>query len=141
MIRRPPRSTLFPYTTLFRSLGMEILVCVRRVPQVGGKIVVTADGQDVDTRMSGFAMSPHEECAVEEAIQITERLGGGVSVLTLGPPDAAEQLREALAPGPGRAALLEPHGPEAGPIAAADESVAEARRPGRGRPGARLRTP
>ena len=43
---------------------MEILVCVKRVPQVGGKIVVTADGQDVDTRMSGFAMSPHEECAV-----------------------------------------------------------------------------
>src|SRR5215469_12117128 len=69
---------------------MEILVCVKRVPQVGGKIVVTADGQDVDTRMAGLAMSPHEECAVEEAIQITERLGGAVSVLTLGPPDAAD---------------------------------------------------
>ena len=81
--------------------GMEILVCVKRVPQVGGKIVVTADGQDVDTRMSGFAISPHEECAVEEAIQITERLGGGVSVLTLGPPEAAEQLRDALALGAG----------------------------------------
>ena len=86
---------------------MEILVCVKRVPQVGGKIVVTADGQDVDTRMSGFAMSPHEECAVEEAIQITERFGGGVSVLTLGPPDAAEQLREALALGAGRGVLLD----------------------------------
>jgi electron transfer flavoprotein beta subunit len=107
---------------------MEILVCVKRVPQVGGKIVVTADGQDVDTRMSGFAMSPHEECAVEEAIQITERLGGGVSVLTLGPPDAAEQLREALALGAGRAVLLETDGREWGPIATAGEIVAEARR-------------
>src|SRR5215468_2364846 len=107
---------------------MEILVCVKRVPQVGGKIVVTADGQDVDTRMSGFAMSPHEECAVEEAIQITERLGGGVSVLTLGPPDAAEQLREALALGAGRAVLLETDGREWGPMATADEIVAEARR-------------
>ena len=55
---------------------MDILVCVKRVPMVGGKVVVTADGQDVDTRMSGFTVSPHEECAVEEAVQITERAGG-----------------------------------------------------------------
>src|SRR5438046_8940424 len=86
---------------------MEVLVCVKRVPMVGGKIVVTGDGQDVDTRMAGFAMSPHEECAVEEAIQITERLGGGVPVRTLGPPEAAEQLRAALALGAGRPRLLE----------------------------------
>jgi electron transfer flavoprotein beta subunit len=107
---------------------LEILVCVKRVPQVGGKIVVTGDGQDVDTRMSGFAMSPHEECAVEEAVQITERLGGTASVLTLGPPDAAEQLRDALALGAGRAVLLETDGREWGPIATADAIVAEARR-------------
>ena len=55
---------------------MEILVCVKRVPMVGGKIVVTADGQDVDTRMSGFTVSPHEECAVEEAVRLVERHGG-----------------------------------------------------------------
>ena len=58
--------------------AVEIAVCVKRVPQVGGRIVVTPDGRDVDTRMSGFAISPHEECAVEEAVQITERLGGSV---------------------------------------------------------------
>jgi electron transfer flavoprotein beta subunit len=107
---------------------MEILVCVKRVPQVGGKIVVTGDGQDVDTRMSGFAMSPHEECAVEEAIQITERLGGTVSVLTLGPPEAAEQLRDSLALGATRAVLLETDGREWGPMATAGAIVAEARR-------------
>ena len=44
---------------------MEILVCVKRVPTVGGKIAVTPDGQEVDTRASGFSISPHEECAVE----------------------------------------------------------------------------
>ena len=54
---------------------MEILVCVKRVPTVGGKIAVTPDGQEVDTRASGFSISPHEECAVEEAVQITERDG------------------------------------------------------------------
>jgi electron transfer flavoprotein beta subunit len=95
---------------------------------VGGKIVVTGDGQDVDTRMSGFAMSPHEECAVEEAIQITERLGGGVSVLALGPPEAAEQLRDALALGAGRAVLLETDGREWGPTATAGAIVDEVRR-------------
>ncbi len=72
---------------------MQIGVCVKRVPMVGGKIVLTPDGQDVDTRMSGFTVSPHEECAVEEAVQITERQGGTVTVLTLGPPEAADQLR------------------------------------------------
>jgi electron transfer flavoprotein beta subunit len=107
---------------------MDILVCVKRVPQVGGKIVVTGDGQNIDTRMSGFAMSPHEECAVEEAIQLTERLGGSVSVLTLGPPDAAEQLRDALALGAGRAVLLATDGREWGPIATAAAIVAEASR-------------
>lgn len=107
---------------------MEIGVCVKRVPQVGGRIVVTADGQDVDTRMSGFAMSPHEECAVEEAVQLTERHGGTVSVLTLGPPEAAGQLRDALALGAHRAVLLETDGRDWGPIGTAAAIVAEARR-------------
>jgi len=96
---------------------MDILVCVKRVPMVGGKVVVTADGQDVDTRMSGFTVSPHEECAVEEAVQITERSGGSVTVLTLGPPEAADQLREMLALGAHRGVLLETDGREWGPVA------------------------
>jgi len=106
---------------------MEILVCVKRVPMVGGKIVVTADGQDVDTRMSGFTVSPHEECAVEEAVRLVERHGGNVTVLTLGPPAAADQLRDMLALGASRAVLLETDGREWGPIATADAIVAAAR--------------
>jgi len=107
---------------------MEIGVCVKRVPMVGGKIVLTPGAQEVDTRMSGFTISPHEECAVEEAVQITERLGGTVSVITLGPPAAADQLRDALALGAKRAVLLETDGAEWGPIATAAAIVAEARR-------------
>jgi len=98
---------------------MDILVCVKRVPMVGGKVVVTADGQDVDTRMSGFTVSPHEECAVEEAVRITERSGGSVTVLTLGPPEAADQVREMLALGAHRGVLLETDGREWGPVATA----------------------
>jgi electron transfer flavoprotein beta subunit len=114
---------------------MEIGVCVKRVPVVGGKIVVTSDGQEVDTRMSGFATSPHEECAVEEAIQITERLGGSVSVLTLGPAAAADQLRDALALGAHRAVLLETDGREWGPVATAAAIAAHARRKAESGPG------
>ena len=55
---------------------MDILVCVKRVPTVGGKIAVTPDGQEVDTRASGFSISPHEECAVEEAVRIVGKVDG-----------------------------------------------------------------
>jgi electron transfer flavoprotein beta subunit len=106
---------------------MDILVCVKRVPMVGGRIAVTPDGQDVDTRMSGFTVSPHEECAVEEAVQITERLGGTVTVLALGPAEAVQQLRDMLALGAGRALLLETDGREWGPIATA-AAIADAAR-------------
>ena len=51
---------------------MNILVCVKRVPATGGRIVLTADGRDIDTRFLGFTVSPHEECAVEEAVRIVE---------------------------------------------------------------------
>ena len=98
---------------------MDILVCVKRVPMVGGKVVLTADGADVDTQWSGFTVSPHEECAVEEAVRITEREGGSVTVLTLGPPAAVEQLRDMLAVGAHRGVLLETDGSEWGPMATA----------------------
>jgi len=99
---------------------MEILVCVKRVPTVGGAITLTADGRSVDTRMSGFTISPHEECAVEEAVRLVERFGGSVTVVTLGPVAAEEQLRACLALGASAAILLElVPGVEAGPVATA----------------------
>ncbi|MDH3301576.1 MAG: electron transfer flavoprotein subunit beta/FixA family protein [Acidimicrobiia bacterium] len=78
---------------------MRILACVKRVPAPGARINVTADGQSVETAHLGFTTSPHEECAVEEAVQITERMGGEVTVLTVGPPEAEEQLRYAASVG------------------------------------------
>ena len=108
-----------------------MLVCVKRVPMVGGRIMLTEDGQEVDTRMSGFTVSPHEECAVEEAVQITERVGGTVTVLTLGPPEADGQLRDMLALGAGRAMLLETGRSEWGPQSTAAAIAAAARATGR----------
>ena len=78
---------------------MEVLVCVKRVPATGGRIVLTADGQEIDTKFLGFTVSPHEECAAEEAVRIVEAQGGSSTVLTLGPAEAEEQLRDAMAIG------------------------------------------
>ncbi len=109
---------------------MEILVCVKRVPTVGGAITLTADRRAVDTKASGFTISPHEECAVEEAVRLAERFGGSVTVVTLGPAAAEEQLRACLALGASAAVLIETEpGVEVGPIAtaAALHAVAAAR--------------
>ena len=85
---------------------MRILVCVKRVPAPGAQISVTADEQDVDTTHLGFAMSPHEECGVEGAVQLVEQHGGESTVLTLGPPEAEEQVRYAASIGVNKAVLL-----------------------------------
>jgi electron transfer flavoprotein beta subunit len=98
---------------------MNILVCVKRVPQTGGRIVLTADGQAIDTRFLGATISPHEECAVEEAVRIVEKEGGSSAVLTLGPAEAEEQLRDAMAIGIDRAILLETQGGEWDPVSTA----------------------
>jgi electron transfer flavoprotein beta subunit len=85
---------------------MKILVCVKRVPAPGARISITADGQAIDTAFLGFTMSPHEECAVEEAVQLVEKHGGEATVLTLGPAEADEQLRYAASLGVANAVLL-----------------------------------
>lgn len=85
---------------------MRILVCVKRVPAPGAKINIAADGQAVDTAYLAFTTSPHEECAVEEAVQLVERHGGESTVLTLGPAEADEQLRYAASIGVNKAVLL-----------------------------------
>jgi electron transfer flavoprotein beta subunit len=81
---------------------VRTLVCVKRVPITGGKMVLPADGQALETKHLGFTISPHEECAVEEAV----RIGGEVVVLTLGPAEAEEQLRDCMAIGADRGILL-----------------------------------
>src|SRR5579872_1006469 len=86
---------------------------------VGGRIVLREDRCHIDTTLLGFTVSPHEECAVEEAVRLTERLGGSVTVLTLGPPEAAEQLRSAVSVGAHHAVLLETERDDFGPVATA----------------------
>ncbi len=85
---------------------MNVLVCVKRVPLTGGRIVLTEDEQAIATQHLGFTISPHEECGVEEAVRLVEASGGESVVLTLGPQEAEEQLRDAMALGIDRAIQL-----------------------------------
>ncbi|CAB4865228.1 unannotated protein [freshwater metagenome] len=78
---------------------LRILVCVKRVPAPGARITLTADHQGIDAKNLGFTTSPHEECAVEEAIRLVEAHGGSATVLTLGAIEADEQLRYAVSVG------------------------------------------
>lgn len=94
---------------------MNILVCVKRVPDTGARVEITANGRAIETRNLGFTISPHEECAVEEAATIVEQAGGACTVLTVGPKDAEDQLRDCLAKGMDRGVLLEIDGGELDP--------------------------
>jgi electron transfer flavoprotein beta subunit len=87
-------------------------------------MVLTADERALETRHLGFTISPHEECGVEQAVQLVEQHGGEVTVLTLGPPEAEEQVRDSLAAGADRGILLATDGEEWDPQATAGAILA-----------------
>ena len=107
---------------------MRVLTCVKRVPMTGGKILLSDDAQRIETRHLGFTISPHEECGVEEAVRLIEAHGGESVVLTLGPQEAEEQLRDAMALGADRALHLVSDGEEWDPQATA-AAIVDAIRP------------
>jgi electron transfer flavoprotein beta subunit len=98
---------------------MEILVCVKRVPLLGSAAVLTDDATAIDTSRLGFTLSPHEECAVEAAVQLVEANGGSVTLLSLGTAESEEQLREQLAIGADRGIIALTDGTEPDPQATA----------------------
>jgi electron transfer flavoprotein beta subunit len=109
---------------------VRILVCVKRVPLTGGRMVLTADERALETRHLGFTISPHEECGVEQAVQLVEQHGGEVTVLALGPAEAEEQVRDSLAAGADRGVLLATDGQEWDPQATAGAILAAIEREG-----------
>ncbi|MBN0049031.1 hypothetical protein JS756_34105 [Streptomyces actuosus] len=99
----------------------NILVCIKRVPDSSGEVVLTDDQQGVDGRYVGFTVSNHESCAVELAVRTVEATGGTVTLLTVGSPEAAEQLRDTLALGCNAAVLVEAEPARLGPADVARE--------------------
>ncbi|MGH3367347.1 MAG: electron transfer flavoprotein subunit beta/FixA family protein [Nocardioidaceae bacterium] len=107
----------------------DVLVCIKRVPDVSGEVLLTDDGLAVDARHVGYTVSPHEECAVELATQVAAATGGQATVLTLGSADAVEQLRDSIAVGCSAAVLVEAEPDRFGPGDVA-EAIAEVVRAG-----------
>jgi len=103
-----------------------VLVVIKRVPDTGGEVELTADGQGVDARHVGFTISAHESCAVELAVRIATDTGGTATVLTVGTQDAVEQLRSALGVGCSAAVLVEADPAGYGPADIAREIAAVA---------------
>jgi electron transfer flavoprotein beta subunit len=93
-------------------------------------MVLTADERALETRHLGFTISPHEECGVEQAVELVEQHGGEVTVLTLGPAEAEEQVRDSLAAGADRGILLATDGQEWDPQATAGAILAAIEREG-----------
>lgn len=85
---------------------MNILVCISRVPDTTTRILVGADGINIDTQGVKFIVNPYDEYAIEEGLRLKEKNGGTVTAITVGPDTAKEQLRTALAMGVDKAVLV-----------------------------------
>jgi electron transfer flavoprotein beta subunit len=87
--------------------AMEILVCVTRVPDTAeNEIEVNADGTDIERDDLVYSVNEWDNYAVEEAIQIADRTGGSVTVVTVGDEDDEEVLRREMAMGADNGLLL-----------------------------------
>lgn len=85
---------------------MRIAVCIKQVPDSEARLRIAADGKWIDEEDVQFVINESDEYAVEEALLLTEKFGGEVVVLSLGPDRVREALRKALALGAARAVHL-----------------------------------
>jgi electron transfer flavoprotein beta subunit len=108
-------------------MGVSVLVCIKRVVDSSGEVVLTEDAQAVDGRFAGFTTSAHEECAIELAVQAATATEGSATALTLGEADAVEQLRTALALGCSAATHVVADSARLGPADVAREIAAVVR--------------
>src|SRR5579862_5300797 len=86
---------------------MEILVCARRVPDTSeNEIELNSAGNDIEREEFVYSVNEADNYAVEEALQIRDRVGGNVTVVTVDGEEGEEILRRELAMGANQAALV-----------------------------------
>ena len=86
---------------------MEILVCVRRVPDTSeNEIALSSAGNDIEREDLVYSINEWDNYAVEEALQIVAKVGGSVTVVTVGGEDDEEILRREMAMGANHGILL-----------------------------------
>ena len=105
----------------------HVLVCIKRVPDFSGEVLLSEDGQSADARFVGYTVSNHDNCAVELAVQIASSTGGTATVLSVGAAESVEQIRSALGVGCSAAVLVEADPVALGPADVAREIAAVVR--------------
>jgi len=86
---------------------MEILVCVKRVPDTAeNEFELNSAGNDLDRDDLVYSVNEWDNYAVEEAIQIVDKVGGNVTVITVGDDESEEVLRREMAMGANNGILL-----------------------------------
>lgn len=86
---------------------MEIIVCVKHVPETAeAEIAIDSSGKGIKTEDLVFDINEWDDYAIEEAVLMKEKLGGQVTVVTVGSEDADKTLRKCLAKGADRAIRL-----------------------------------
>jgi electron transfer flavoprotein beta subunit len=84
---------------------LNILVCIKQVPNTL-EIKINPKTNNLDREGIPCVMNPYDKNALEEAIRIKEKHGGKITVISMGPPQTEEVLREALAMCADEAVLL-----------------------------------
>ena len=111
---------------------MKILVPVKRVVDYNVKVRVKSDGSGVELANMKMSMNPFDEIAVEEALRLKEAgKASEVVAVSVGPAQASETLRTALAMGADRGILVKADG-VVEPLAVAKilKAIVEAEKPG-----------
>jgi electron transfer flavoprotein beta subunit len=86
---------------------VEILVCAKRVPDTSeNEIELNAAGNDIEREDLVYSINEPDNYAVEEALQIVAKVGGTVSVVTVGSEEDEEVLRREMAMGATHGILL-----------------------------------
>lgn len=86
---------------------MKIVVAIKQVPERDAQVRIDSTGKWIEEADLQFAMNESDAYALEEALQLKEKHGGEVIVLSAGPERAGTTIREALAKGADRAIQVE----------------------------------
>jgi len=85
---------------------VDIIVCLKQVPDTESQIKIAQDGQSIVTDDIKWVMNPYDEFGVEEALRLKEKFGGEVTVIGMGPKRVTESIRTALAMGADKGILI-----------------------------------
>jgi electron transfer flavoprotein beta subunit len=86
---------------------MKIIVAIKQVPERDAAVRIDSTGKWIEESDIQFALNESDAYALEEALQLKEKHGGEVVVLSAGPERVGTTIREALAKGADRAIHIE----------------------------------